>query len=127
MTNGAPIRRKSKEHIEQVQFVQFVRAFYPEMVCMAIPNGGDLSASQRVKLAHEGLLVGAPDVMIFDKDRPALAIEFKRPDGKGRVSDRQAMVHVQMEAVGIEVRVCKSADEAKSVFHEWLVGWPRVE
>jgi hypothetical protein len=117
-----PIRRKSLEHIEQTKFVQYVRTFHPDLICMAIPNGGDVSASQRVKLVHEGLLAGAPDLMIFGKNKPTLAIEFKRPDGKGRVSDEQRQVHVQMESVGVRVVVCNGSDEAKSVFSDWVKG-----
>lgn len=115
-----PIRRKSIEHIEQTKFVQYVRAFHPDLFCMAIPNGGDVSASQRVKLVHEGMLAGAPDLMIFAKDKPTLAIEFKRPDGKGRVSDEQREVHVQMEAVGVRIEVCQSHEAAKVVLADWL-------
>jgi hypothetical protein len=114
------IRRKSTEHIEQTKFVQYVRAFHPDLICMAIPNGGDVSASQRVKLVHEGLLAGAPDLIILGKDLPTLAIEFKRPDGKGRVSDEQRGVHIQMQAVGVRIEVCKSYQEAKVVLADWL-------
>ncbi len=33
--------RKSIEHTEQVKLVQKVRAFYPDIIIAAIPNGGD--------------------------------------------------------------------------------------
>ena len=115
-----PIRRKSKEHIEQTKFVQFVRTFYPELLCFAIPNGGDVSATQRIKLVHEGMLAGAPDLLIFGKDKPTLAIEFKRPDGKGRISDEQRNLHEQLKFIGVKVEVCKSHEEAKMVLAQWL-------
>lgn len=117
-----PIRRKSTEHIEQVKFVQFVRTFHPELMCFAIPNGADVSASQRVRLVQEGMLLGVPDVLIIGLNLPILAIEFKRPDGKGNVSDAQLAAHCQMEAVGAVVKVVKTSDEARWLLAEWLSG-----
>lgn len=117
-----PMRRKSTEHIEQVKFVQFVRTFHPELMCFAIPNGADVSASQRVRLVQEGMLLGVPDVLLIGKDLPILAIEFKRPDGKGKVSDAQLAAHCQMEAVGAVVKVIKTSEEGRWLLAEWLSG-----
>ncbi len=116
------IRRKSTEHKEQVKFIQFVRTFHPELLCFAIPNGADVSASQRVRLVHEGMLMGVPDVMLIGKDLPILAIEFKRPDGKGKVSDEQKAIHFHMESVGTIVKVVNTTDEARWLLSEWLSG-----
>jgi len=115
-------KRKSLEHTEQVKFVSWVRVFYPELICAAIPNGADVSISQRIKLTQEGLLAGFPDVLIIGKDLPLLAIEFKRPDGKGKVSQEQLQVQQQMEVCGVTVRVVKSSQEAKDALVEWLGG-----
>jgi hypothetical protein len=117
-----PIKRKSTEHKEQVKFIQFVRTFHPELMCFAIPNGADVSASQRVRLVQEGMLMGVPDVMLIGKDLPILAIEFKRPDGKGKVSDEQKAVHFQMESVGTVVKVATTTEEAKGMLQQWLQG-----
>ncbi len=51
-------KRKSIEHAEQVKLVQRVRAFHPDVLIAAIPNGGDRSASERVRLHGEGVLAG---------------------------------------------------------------------
>lgn len=114
------MKRKSTEHKEQVRFVQYIRTFHPELICFAIPNGADVNASQRVKLVHEGLLPGAPDLLIMGVNRPVLAIEFKRPDGKGKISEEQKQVHQQMEAVGVSVHTCHGYDEAKKVLATWM-------
>jgi hypothetical protein len=114
------VKRKSTESVEQIKFVQHVRAFNPEVVIFSIPNGGDVSASQRIRLTQEGMLAGMPDVMLFGLDRPTLAIEFKRPDGKGKVSQEQIAVGIQLEGVGAIVRVATSADQAKGFLHDWL-------
>lgn len=114
------IKRKSTESVEQIKFVQHVRTFYPEVVIFSVPNGGDVSASQRLRLTQEGMLAGVPDVLLFGLNRPTLAIEFKRPDGKGKVSTEQQAVGLQFEGIGAIVRVATSADQAKGFLHEWL-------
>ena len=114
------IKRKSTESVEQIKFVQHVRTFHPEVVIFSVPNGGDVSASQRIRLTQEGMLAGVPDVMLFGLNRPTLAIEFKKPDGKGKVSPEQQAVGVQLEGVGAVVRVATSADQAKAHLTEWL-------
>ena len=114
------IKRKSTESVEQIKFVQHVRTFHPDVVVFSVPNGGDVSASQRIRLTQEGMLAGVPDVLLFALDRPTLAIEFKRPDGKGKVSPDQKEVGVQLEGVGAVVRVATSADQAKQHMADWL-------
>lgn len=114
------IKRKSTESVEQIKFVQHVRTFHPDVVVFSVPNGGDVSASQRIRLTQEGMMAGVPDVLLFALDRPTLAIEFKRPDGKGKVSPEQVAVQIQMEGVGAVVRVATSAEQAKGFLCEWL-------
>lgn len=114
------IKRKSTESIEQIKFVQHVRTFYPDVLVFSVPNGGDVSASQRIRLTQEGMLAGVPDVLLFALHRPTLAIEFKRPDGKGKVSPEQVAVQVQMEGMGAVVRVATSKDQGVQYLTEWL-------
>jgi len=114
------IKRKSTESVEQIKFVQHVRTFHPELVIFSVPNGGDVSATQRIRLTQEGMLAGVPDVMVFGLNRPTLAIEFKRPDGKGKVSQEQIDVGIQLEGVGALVKVATSADQAKGYVADWL-------
>jgi hypothetical protein len=116
------IKRKSTESVEQIKFVQHVRTFYPDLVIFSIPNGGDVSATQRIRLTQEGMLAGVPDVMVMAPDLPVLAIEFKRPDGKGKVSAEQQAVQVQMEGVGATVRIATSSEQAKGHLAAWMEG-----
>jgi hypothetical protein len=115
-------KRKSTESVEQIKFVQHVRTFYPDLVIFSIPNGGDVSATQRIRLTQEGMLAGVPDVMVMALDLPVLAIEFKRPDGKGKISAEQQAVQVQMEGVGAIVRIATSSDQAKAHLTAWIQG-----
>ena len=114
------IKRKSTESVEQIKFVQHVRTFYPEIVIFSVPNGGGVTSSQRIRLTREGVMAGVPDVLLFGLHRPTLAIEFKRPDGKGKSSKEQQTVQLQMEGVGAVVCVAKSADQAKGFLQSCL-------
>lgn len=114
------IKRKSTESVEQIKFVQHVRTFYPEVLVFSVPNGGGVSSSQRVRLTQEGMLAGVPDVLLFALNLPTLAIEFKRPDGKGKISPEQEAVQLQMEGLGAVVRVATSVEQAKDHMAQWL-------
>jgi hypothetical protein len=116
------IKRKSTESVEQIKFVQHVRTFHPDVLVFSVPNGGDVSASQRIRLTQEGMLAGVPDVLLFALHLPTLAIEFKRPDGKGKISPEQIAVGLQLEGVGAVLKIATSADQAKQYMAEWLAG-----
>ena len=114
------IKRKSTEQKEQIKFVQYVRTFHPDIIVASIPNGAGSSSSNRFKLVHEGMLAGMPDLVLFKDNMDVLFIEFKRPDGKGKVSDEQTKVHEQLKRIGFSVYVVENADEAKSVMKRWI-------
>jgi hypothetical protein len=119
------IKRKSTESVEQIKFVQHVRTFHPEVVIFSVPNGGGVSSSQRIRLTQEGMMAGVPDVLVFGLNLPTLAIEFKRPDGKGKISQDQIDVGIQLEGVGAIVKVATSSEQAKGYLTEWLAGGVR--
>ena len=121
---GINRKRQSIEHTEQVKFVLWIRVFHPELICAAVPNGAEVSASQRIRLAKEGLLAGFPDVIIFGTSKNVLLLEFKRPNkgaGKGRVSEEQKDLHQRLTGAGFPVHVVYTADMAKQVVLDWLV------
>jgi hypothetical protein len=113
------VRRKSTEQKEQIRFVQYVRTFMPDIIIASIPNGAGASASNRFKLVHEGLLAGMPDLILLKKKGGVLFLEFKRPDGMGRVSKEQQDVHERLHQLGFAVKVVERFDEAVLVLNDW--------
>jgi len=113
-----PCRRQSKEHSEQTRFVMKVRAFHPEVLCFAVPNGASVSAAQRLRLTHEGMMSGAPDLMLFAAGLPSLAIEMKTDTGKA--SKEQLSMHQALRDRGVVVQLCRSAEEAYNAMTAWL-------
>jgi hypothetical protein len=75
-------KRKNTEHTEQVKVVQHVRAFYPDVIIAAIPNGGDRTVSERLKLNFEGVLAGMPDLCVLEPKNGfhGLFVEMKTQD-----------------------------------------------
>ena len=113
-----PRRRQSKEHSEQTRFVMRVRAFHPEVLCFSVPNGASVSAAQRLRLTHEGMMAGAPDLLLFAASLPPLAIEMKTDTGKA--SKEQLSMHQALLDRGVVVQLCRSAEEAYNAMTAWL-------
>ena len=97
------------EHIEQVTFVNWFRATYPDIRIFAIPNGGLRHAATGQKLKREGVVSGIPDLYV-----PALKtwVEMKRVKG-GTVSKEQKDWHEYLRSIGDTVLVCKGFENAK--------------
>ena len=96
------------EHIEQREFVQWVRQMTPFLI-YAIPNGGGRSGRQGMGLKAEGVLAGMPDLHIPEL---RLWIEMKAADGV--VSPAQRAIHARLVAFD-SVAVCYSTAEAIDV------------
>jgi len=109
------------EHQEQVSFVQHVRAFYPDIVIFAIPNGGNRSAREGKRLKNEGVLAGVSDLFVPEPRGPyhGLFIEMKRTKG-GSTSSNQDDFLDDMAMRGYCTAVCRGAQEARAAFEAYL-------
>ena len=71
--------------------VQFIRRFHPDVII--IPGLGEYQTNTglRTSCYHKGYSGGQPDILIINSHRyfQGLAIEFKTPTGKGRLSNNQ--------------------------------------
>jgi hypothetical protein len=107
-----------KESTEQIILVSRIRQFYPEVLIFAIPNGGQRSITEAVRLKAEGVLAGVPDLFLAraGAESHGLFIEMKRIKG-GKVSAKQQSVMQVLEHEGYAVLVAYGCDEA----------WPYVE
>jgi len=110
--------RQSKEHIEQVKFVGYIKLFHPEYIIFSVPNGSAVSAAQRIKLAKEGMTAGVPDLFIVSPSGRWLGVEMKRAKG-GVVSEAQKQVKERLMGCGVTCAVCDGYDAAKQAFVEF--------
>ncbi len=115
-------KRKSIEHIDQVKVVQHVRAFYPDCIIAAIPNGGDRTASERVRLHSEGVLAGMPDLCVLEPKNGFHGLFIEMKTKAGVVSGKQSDVNLQLNAKGYRAVVARSAAEAIKSIEEYLNG-----
>ncbi len=99
---------KRSEHVEQREFVQWVRQMTPYLI-YAIPNGGSRGRSQGATLKAEGVLAGMPDLHI-----PELRLWIEMKAAGGKVSPVQKAVHERLRAFDAVV-VCYSTQEAIDV------------
>ena len=97
---------KRSEHVEQREFVQWVRQMTPHRI-FAIPNGGSRGASQGARLKAEGVSAGVPDLYI-----PALHLWCEMKIVGGKTSPVQRDWHDYLRAIGDPVVVAYSRDEA---------------
>jgi len=115
-------KRKSIEHIDQVKVVQHFRAFYPDIIIAAIPNGGDRSPQERVRLHSEGVLAGMPDLCVLEPKNGFHALFVEMKTKAGVVSDKQSAVGLQLNAKGYRAVVARSAAEAIKSIEDYLNG-----
>ncbi len=87
---------------------------------MAVPNGGKRGKAEAVRLKREGVLPGAPDIVLIDfapyVGKP-VAIEMKRKTG-ARYSPEQLAVHARMRTQGWIVIAPPSGQSAQYVIEE---------
>lgn len=109
------------ESTEQIVFVNRVRHFHPDILIMAIPNGGLRDVRTAARLKAEGVLAGAPDILIphAQKGWHGLFIEMKRTEG-GSVSEKQKQVGKKLTENGYLVVVAYGADEAYEAFKSYF-------
>lgn len=110
------------EHQEQVILVGRIRAFHPDVLVFAVPNGGGRTGWEATRLKAEGVLAGVPD-LVFAEPRGVyhgLYVEMKRTTG-GAVSAKQKSVMEKLVARGYAVMVAdEGAEKAYDDVCEYL-------
>jgi hypothetical protein len=112
-----PKGRVPTEHEEQRAFVSIFRKCLSPVRIFAIPNGGHRGKAEAGRLKCEGVSAGVPDLFIPEW---LLWIEFKRQSG-GAVSKEQKDWHEYLERIGHTVKICKGAEDARSVVLDFVL------
>jgi hypothetical protein len=122
-----PAKRKRPQHLEAVEQRLFVQRFRLDpatkyLTACAIPNGGKRSVREAALMKAEGVTAGAPDWVLFHQtaQHVGLALEFKSPTGKGRVSPAQAQFLDGLRQNGWAVHIVKTAAEAWDILERYL-------
>jgi hypothetical protein len=114
------------EHQEQVAFIQWMRAQYPRVVVVAIPNGAHLAGDARVraikmrKLKDEGFRAGTSDLFIAEPRNGMAGLFLEMKSLTGRPSPEQIAFGAEVLRAGYHFAVCRGADEAIDAARRYL-------
>ena len=113
-------RRAQVEHTEQVKLVQRVRAFYPDVIIAAIPNGGSRTDQERLRLYSEGVLAGMPDLCVMQPSRGFCGLFVEMKTQEGVVAAAQRDVARRLNAAGYLCLVARSCADGFKLIEEYL-------
>lgn len=119
--------RKKPRYLEALEQRLFIKRLRldprtKDLPWCAVPNGGKRNPREAALLKAEGVQPGVPDWLCFAASRTfrGLAIEFKSPTGKGRLSDAQKYWLDTLFSELWDVHVCTSAEQAWKVVMDYL-------
>ena len=98
------------ESLEQITFINWFRANYPNEVIYAIPNGGLRNKTTAQKLKAEGVLAGVCDLHIPSR---LLYIEMKRTKGGVLAPEQRNFISYINNETPQTAIVCNGWEDAK--------------
>ena len=114
--------RKRVEHNEQSRLVARVRAFYPDVLIAAIPNGGSRTALERVSMHAEGVLAGMPDLCVLEPSGGFCGLFIEMKTQTGVVAAAQRDIARRLNRGGYLCVTARSADDGWAVIEDYLEG-----
>lgn len=128
MGNANFFKSLSPEDNFQIKVANHIRAYYPKLWWLHIPNEARRSAWERYRMSLMGIKKGAPDIMIIrhrlnydliepnysqDYEFSGLALELKW--AKNKQSKEQKENQIQLESEGWIYKVFTDNEEYKAV------------
>jgi hypothetical protein len=116
---AAKPRKTAPERAIQIAIKQLL--ILRGIVALHIPNEGKRSAVAGRMLRAEGMIAGAPDLLLLADNGRTGWLEVKAANG--RLSDAQRAFHALLTRKGHRVAVVRSVDDAEAALRDW--GWIR--
>jgi hypothetical protein len=122
LQDPATVPIKKEEAREQARLVAGLRKTWAPLpeefrpIVLAIPNGGSRDAREGANLKVQGVLAGAPDLLILFPAGITCLIEMKARDGT--VSKAQHELHPLIHALCHTLILAYSAEEALAALRE---------
>lgn len=104
----------------QIQCVKWIKLQYPNIICMAIPNGGKRNKIEASIMKAEGVYSGASDLFIpiYNGRFYGLFIEMKF--GKGVLTENQKKFRDNVQKNGYCFEICHSLDEFITIINNYF-------
>lgn len=113
----SPTKRRDEEHGIQVAVATALRlAAAPGVFYCSIPNGGKRNKREAARLKAEGVIAGAPDLLVIVRGVP-MGLELKTD--RGAQSDEQEAVEAAWNAAGGVYVVAHGLREALDCLTAW--------
>lgn len=125
-TGSKPRKRPAgEEHALQVECLRWLRMAYPNVLCYAIPNGGQRTERAGKRLKEEGMTAGIPDLHIPLPRGAYASLYIEMKNGKkGRLSDQQKQLINLLQSYGNKVAVCRNIEDFIKEVTEYLKQQP---
>jgi hypothetical protein len=108
---------KATEAQIQKAIISYLKVVCHGAIVAAIPNGASRTATGRPANAVAGLTPGMPDMMVLLPRGETIFFEVKSE--KGRVSDVQLKIHIELQALGHRVAVVRSVADTTLALQAW--------
>lgn len=106
----------------QILCMDYLRRALPQpCVAWFVPNGVALTPAWRFLAKRLGLWPGVHDVHLIWPGGFG-TLEFKRPDGKGKMSAEQRLFAASLNACGHQWAEVASLEQVRAVVADWLAG-----
>lgn len=109
-----------EDHIQAAIVLRY-RRNYAGLI-FAVANGGSRNRLEAIKLKATGVKAGHPDLIIYSP-KGVYLMEVKTETGP--LTKSQEEVFPQLQDLGLDLAIVRSADEAEAAFKAW--GLPRKE
>lgn len=117
-------RRKPVQRESQLQqsCVLWFRYTYPVLqeLLLSIPNSGIRSAKNASRMKAEGMVTGAPDLMLAVARNNYYGMFIEMKSDRGRLTKEQEAMLVRLKYQGYRIEVCNSLEMFQSIINTYL-------
>ena len=104
------------------QVVKYIRKYYPDVLMTATLGELQDTSYKRSKSFHQGYTSGSSDLLIFEPNHHhnMLTFEFKTPNGRGIISDRQLMFNTKLKNRGTKSIISDDYDHIIKELNDYM-------
>ena len=102
--------------------VDYLRKYYPDVLFNATLGELQNTSEKRIESYQKGYKAGIADIIIYEHNTSynGFAIEFKSPNGKGVISEKQLDMNEKMEDRGFKTLISDSYDDICIEINKYL-------